>query len=94
MNESLKRTHYWDEIRFSVFAFAIGTVMLFFGFLLLDIVGFIVGGGWNDHLGSWPVFGSTISVLIHGNPLSSIILLVVWAWICRLVGKTGSDGLL
>jgi hypothetical protein len=70
--------------RFVVFM-VVGVVLFLFFTLLLDLVGLVVGGGWNPLLGDWPIFSGTVSAMLYSAKGSVIILLLSFGVLMRLL---------
>lgn len=70
--------------RFIVFS-TVAVVMFLFFSLFLDVVGLVVGGGWNPLLGDWPIFSGTVSAMAYGDKLSVAALVLSLGLIARMV---------
>jgi hypothetical protein len=79
--------------RFVVFT-TVAVVMFLFFTLLLDVVGLVLGGGWNPLLGDWPIFSGTVSAVVYSSKLSVAALLVSLGLIARLVAGPETPGII
>jgi hypothetical protein len=62
--------------------------------LILDVVCYLIGGGWNPLLGQWPVFSGTLSAVVYSDWFTVVFLLLGVAVIARLVIWDRTPGLL
>lgn len=82
------------EIGRFVLFLAIGLLLFLFLTLVLDVVGYVSFGGWNPHLGSWPIFGSTISVAVFGSKIPLVVLILSYGILCRMIVGPVTPGVL
>jgi hypothetical protein len=82
------------EIGRFVLFLVIGLMLFLFLTLVLDVVGYVAFGGWNPHLGAWPVFGSTISVAVFGSKLPLVVLILSYGILCRMIVGPVTPGIL
>lgn len=67
------------------YGFLWGSLIFLFFCLVLDVIGFWVGSGWNPLLGRWPMFSGTVSAVAYSDGATVFVLMVAFAGICRLV---------
>lgn len=85
MSKATYRFHPGLELgRYIVFT-TVGVVLFLFFTLFLDVVGLLIGGGWNPLLGEWPIFSGTVSAMVYGSKASVITLILSFGLIARLV---------
>lgn len=85
MSTERYRFHLGLELgRYVVFS-TVGVVLFLFFTLFLDVVGLLIGGGWNPLLGDWPIFSGTVSAMVYGSKASVITLVLSFGLIARLV---------
>jgi hypothetical protein len=70
-----------------------GMLFLFFC-LVLDLLSYWIGSGWNPLLGQWPIFSGTVAAIGYSNPVMVVSLLLGAAAIARLVIWDQVPGLL
>jgi hypothetical protein len=73
-----------ESMKFVYGLFVGGIVFLFFC-LLLDVFAWIVGGGWNPLLGSWPIFSGTVAAVVYGGWGIVLCLLMGVGTIARII---------
>ncbi len=73
------------EISKCVYAMLVATMVCLFFCLLLDLLGYVVGGGWNVLLGAWPIFSGTVSAVVYGSWGTVLCLLLGLGLIARII---------
>ena len=68
-----------------VYAMAVAAMVCLFFCLLLDVLGYVVGGGWNVLMGAWPIFSGTVAAVVYGSWGTVLCLLVGFASIARII---------
>jgi hypothetical protein len=73
-----------EAIKF-LYSLLVGGIVFLFFCLLLDLFGWVAGGGWNPLLGSWPIFSGTVASVVFGDFVTVSALLLSMGGIARII---------
>lgn len=73
------------EVVKCAYAMLVASMVCLFFCLLLDLLGFVAGGGWNVLLGAWPIFSGTVAAVVYGSWGTVLCLLIGLGVIARII---------
>jgi hypothetical protein len=82
------------EVAKWVYGWWMGAMVFLFFCLVLDFIGYWIGGGWNPLLGQWPIFSGTLSAVFYDAFWRVLLLMLGLACMGRLVIWNRVPGLL